>query len=147
MGARRDARELALQAIFALDSNAVSLPATLELVQSEQEIAGSARSFCLELVQGVADNLPRIDQLIDEKSTNWSLNRIGKIELGILRLAVFELIFRPDIPPTVTINEAIEIAKKFGTADSPSFVNGILDEIAALSVKNENSENIPTEEN
>jgi len=79
----------------------------------------------------VRDHRARIDEIISDKSKNWSLERISKVDLGILRMAIFELLFRADIPKNVTINEAIEVAKKFGTKDSPAFINGILDEVAS----------------
>jgi N utilization substance protein B len=87
--------------------------------------------FAEDLVAGVVANRTAIDGLIEEKSKNWALGRMARVDLSILRLAVFELLFRPDIPKNVTINEAIEVAKKFGTEDSPAFVNGILDEVAS----------------
>ena len=86
--------------------------------------------FAEELVKGVTENRAAIDELLTAKSKNWSLERMAKVDLSILRMAIFELLFRADIPKNVTINEAIEVAKKFGTKDSPAFINGILDEVA-----------------
>lgn len=74
----------------------------------------------------VREKMPVIDALIDEKSTGWKTSRMGKVELTILRLAVYEMLFDEDVPSTVAINEAVEIAKKFGGDDTPAFVNGIL---------------------
>lgn len=79
----------------------------------------------------VREKMPMIDQLIDEKSTGWKTGRMGKVELTILRLAVYEMLFDDDVPVTVAINEAVEIAKKFGGDDTPAFVNGILAKVAA----------------
>ena len=90
-----------------------------------------AISFASELVSGVITHLSDIDERIAEKSKHWSMARMARVDLNILRLAVFELLYRPDIPKNVTMNEAIEVAKKFGAEDSASFVNGILDEIAS----------------
>lgn len=93
--------------------------------------------FAEELVKGVSGNRAAIDDLLTVKSKNWSLVRMARVDLCILRIAIYELLYRGDIPKNVTINEAIEVAKKFGTEDSPSFINGILDEIATgLSNKN-----------
>jgi transcription antitermination protein NusB len=72
-----------------------------------------------------------LDKIIKEQSINWSITRMTRVDLNILRIATFELLFRSDIPKNVTMNEAIEVAKKFGTEESSSFINGILDEIAA----------------
>ena len=80
----------------------------------------------------IREKMPMIDILIDEKSTGWKTSRMGKVELTILRLAVYEMLFDEDVPSVVAINEAIEIAKKFGGDDTPAFVNGILAKVAAI---------------
>lgn len=80
----------------------------------------------------VREKMPMIDIMIDEKSTGWKTSRMGKVELTILRLAVYEMLFDEDVPVTVAINEAVEIAKKFGGDDTPAFVNGILAKVAAI---------------
>jgi N utilization substance protein B len=87
------------------------------------------RDFTTTLVTGVIRQRNEIDAFIQECSTNWSLERIGLVERNILRLAIYELCFLPDIPPNVTINEAVEVAKKYGTEEAPAFINGILDRI------------------
>ena len=89
------------------------------------------RGFAEELITGVAANRVEIDRRIEEQSKNWSIARISRVDLNILRIGCFELLYCSEIPRNVTINEAIEVAKKFGTEESPAFVNGILDEIAA----------------
>lgn len=131
MGARRDAREQVVQSLYSLDHNAKALDDTVTLTRNDVELAGPALAFADELLHGVTANLSAIDGRIQQLSKNWALNRIGRIELAILRLAGFELLFRPDIPANVTINEAIEIAKRFGSEDSPAFINGILDELSS----------------
>ena len=130
MGARREGREQALQILYGMESNPVSLPQALHNFREGARGAAASRAFAEELVVGVVEHKAEIDARIEDKSTNWTVPRMARIDLNILRLAVFELVFRPDIPANVTINEAIEIAKKFGTEESPSFVNGILDQIA-----------------
>ena len=80
----------------------------------------------------VREKMPMIDIMIDEKSKGWKTSRMGKVELTILRLAVYEMIFDEDVPSTVAINEAVEIAKKFGGDDPPAFVNGFLAKVAAI---------------
>ena len=131
MGSRRRGRELAVQTLYAMEMN------PSDGLSSVQEFSGDARSdfdatdFAEDLVQGVVTNLSMIDLTIEEKSKNWSKARMPKVDLSILRMATYELLLRNDIPKNVTINEAIEVAKKFGTEESPAFINGILDEIAA----------------
>ncbi len=131
MGVRREGRELALQMLYALDINPLEQREALQLFRDNTRAAGNVRVFAEDLVAGVVANLAAIDGAIEAKSKNWALGRMARVDLSILRLAVYELLFRPDIPKNVTINEAIEVAKKFGTEDSPAFVNGILDEVAS----------------
>jgi N utilization substance protein B len=95
------------------------------------KISFESLDFAEEIVKGVKEKREAIDGVITEKSKNWSIARMARVDLNILRMAIYELLFRTDIPRNVTINEAIEVAKKFGSEDSPGFVNGILDEIAA----------------
>jgi N utilization substance protein B len=131
VGVRREGRELALQILYALDLNPIKMEETLQLFRENSRSVEHVRTFAEELAAGVAANRDEIDKLIAGTSKNWAISRMAKVDLNILRLAVFEIVFRIDIPRNVTINEAIEVAKKFGTEDSPAFINGILDEIAA----------------
>ena len=142
MGLRREARELALQMLYALDANPTTgLRETLQTFREEQnEVVGRVREFAEGLVQGVLDQRDTIDQAIKARSKNWSLTRMPRVDLNVMRLAAYELMFRPDIPKKVSINEAIEIARKFGDKESPAFVNGILDEIEACPKTEESSE-------
>ena len=131
MGLRREGRELALQTLYALDLNPVATNDSLRQLRENARVPATARDFAEELVKGVAANREAIDRRIEEQSKNWSIARISRVDLNILRIALFELLYRSDIPKNVTINEAIEVAKKFGTEESPAFVNGILDEASA----------------
>ena len=131
MGLRREARELALQALYSLDLNPVDTRESLRQLRENTSVRPVVRTFAEELIAGVAANRVEIDRRIEEQSKNWSLARISRVDLNILRIGCYELLFRSEIPRNVTINEAIEVAKKFGTEESPAFVNGILDEIAA----------------
>ena len=142
MGLRREARELALQMMYAIDSNSFTgLHETLQIFREEQsEISGKVREFAEELVQGVEARREIIDEAIKACSKNWSLTRMPRVDLNVMRLAVYELMFRADIPKKVTINEAIEIVRRFGDKDSPAFVNGILDEIKACAKTEQSSE-------
>ena len=91
----------------------------------------AVRLFAETLVRGVISHRPAIDQRLKQAATNWSVERMAAVDLSILRLAAYELLYQPDIPVRVTLNEAIEIAKRYGTKESPSFINGLLDKIAA----------------
>jgi len=122
---------MALQLLYALDMNPTEEYTSLPGEVDGPKVSYEALDFAEDLVKGVTDKRNTIDTIISEKSKNWSISRMARVDLNILRMAIFELLFRNDIPRNVTINEAIEVAKKFGTEDSPAFVNGILDEIAA----------------
>ena len=133
MGHRREARELALQMLYALDSNSsAGVRETLQTFREEQgETIGKVREFAENLVQGVQAQRAIIDEAIRVRSKNWSLSRMPRVDLNVMRLAAYELMFRADIPKKVSINEAIEIVRRYGDKESPAFVNGILDEIEA----------------
>jgi N utilization substance protein B len=130
VGARREGREHAVQALYALELNPATARVALGLFWENHRCQPASREFAQELIAGFLEGKESIDARISANSSNWSLARMGKIDLCIIRLAVYELVFRSEIPKSVTINEAIEIAKKFGSEESPAFVNGILDEVA-----------------
>jgi N utilization substance protein B len=117
--------------LYSLDMNPSNAPSSSRQLLDDVEIDFDAVDFADDLVRGVTENRVLIDQKIHEKSKNWSIPRMARVDLNILRMAIYELLMRSDIPKNVSINEAIEVAKKFGTEDSPAFINGILDEIAA----------------
>ena len=99
--------------------------------------SSKALEFAQELAEGVVEHQEEIDRLIQKYSQNWRLERMNVTDRNILRLATYELLYRPDIPPKVSLNEAIELAKEFGTEDSPAFVNGILDAVYRHEVQRE----------
>ncbi|MGE3538912.1 MAG: transcription antitermination factor NusB [Candidatus Tectimicrobiota bacterium] len=129
MGKRRQSREAALKLLYAVDMTHAALQDMLRAPWVEQIVPDEVRDFTTRLVTGVLQRRDEIDMSIQEYSTNWSLERIGLVERNILRFAIYELCFMPDIPPNVTINEAVEVAKKYGTEEAPAFINGILDRI------------------
>ncbi len=140
MGLRREGRELALQMLYAQDSQKSELRETLRGFRDGVEAVQRVREFAEGLVLGVQEHQTEIDEAIKARSKNWSLSRMPRVDLNIMRLATFELLFRSDIPKKVSINEAIEIAKKFGDKESPAFVNGILDEMVPCDKQEERSE-------
>lgn len=131
MGDRRKSRELALQALFALDLNKTdSWPQMDEfLEQYGGKVSESTRLFFLTLCDGVLENRDKIDSLLDQWARNWKISRMPVVDRNIMRIALFEMLNLSDIPPSVSINEAVEIGKKFGSRDSGPFINGVLDRI------------------
>lgn len=154
MGKRREARERAVQFLFQHDLNPPEdLPAALDQFWDSQRAAALAedkgaatwgekvelpppttdeaavRLFAEPLIKGTLEHRDEADALIKKHARNWELHRIAAVDRNILRLAIYEMLHRDDIPPVVSINEAVDIAKKFSTQDSGKFVNGILDKV------------------
>lgn len=129
MGTRRKARELAMQALYYMDIRKTVCQEALSLYCTSFEPSAQVRPFFMELAQGVMAHQTDIDGIIERFSSNWKLNRMACVDRNILRVAVYELFYCTDIPAKVSINEAIDIGKKFGTDDSGAFINGILDSI------------------
>jgi N utilization substance protein B len=129
---RTKARERALQALYQIDVAASDLDEALSRFwKSFEPVEREVREMADELVRGVAERRREIDDAIEAVSVNWRLDRMAKVDRNVLRLAVFELEFRPDVPVKVAINEAIELGKKYGSESSGAFVNGVLDKIAS----------------
>ncbi len=129
MGYRRQSRELALQFLYGYELNRQEREEALQQFRRQARLPESSRRFAEELIVGVLDRREEIDRLIDSHSQNWNIDRLALVDKQILRLALYELYWREDIPAPVTINEAVEIAKKFSTPQSGQFVNGILDRV------------------
>ena len=130
MGNRRKGRELALQALYQIEMTGDSSSAAVEMFLSHFEGSQDAKNFARRLVAGVVSKRADIDRLIDRCSQHWKLTRMAKVDLVILRMAAYEVLFCPDIPVNVSLDEAIEIGRRFGTADSATFINGVLDQLA-----------------
>jgi transcription antitermination protein NusB len=139
-GSRRQAREAAFQILYRMDGQPAELeqliaqPARLasELSQHFAHflVPEAQREFAAQLASGALLERQKIDQLIQGTRTEWKLSRMAAVDRNLLRLAVYEMLHFMDIPPSVTINEAVELAKQFGEAESPAFINGLLDQIA-----------------
>ena len=129
MGTRRKSREIAIQILYQFEMNRTDLDEGLKLFWAEHPNSKEVSGFAEYLVRGVDDNKEEIDSIIVNAASNWSLKRISPVDRGILREAIFEFIFCKDIPYKVTLNEAIEMGKKFSSEKSGSFVNGILDSV------------------
>ena len=130
MGRRRKTREVALQFLYQLDLHGADDPAQHEAeFWSRNPVTEETHVFGDALVRGTKANQGKIDQIISQFAEHWDLDRMAVVDRNILRLAVYELLWTADVPPKVAINEAIEIAKKFGTKESSRFINGVLDRI------------------
>ncbi len=132
MSVRRRAREIALQVLYQLDISQEDPKEALSVYFENFRPSEKAREFCQRLIEGVCQNRQEIDRLIEENAENWTLKRMTVVDRNILRVATFELMHCPDIPFKASLNEAIELAKKYGTDDSGAFINGILDRIHSL---------------
>ncbi|HDM70449.1 MAG TPA: transcription antitermination factor NusB [Thermotogales bacterium] len=123
-------REAVFKAIFQYDFTKEDPNDALEMIIKEENLDGEIERTCRRFVKGIIENLEKIDSLIKAHLFKWSFNRLSSVDRNVLRLGVYELLFENDIPIEVTLNEAIEIAKKYGSEKSGKFVNGILDRIA-----------------
>ncbi len=130
MRKRTKAREYALKVLYQMemtkDGHAEALKSFWEREPEKEE---SVKEFASQLVKGVADNIKEIDEAITKYATNWQIGRMAVVDRNILRMATFEMLHLDDIPPKVSVNEAVDMAKKYGDKDSGKFVNGILDKI------------------
>ncbi|MEW5773720.1 MAG: transcription antitermination factor NusB [Thermodesulfobacteriota bacterium] len=134
-GTRRGGRRRAFEVLYGLTFVPAESTQALEFAFAETPRAadgdaGDRQDFAWELVRGVWDQRGRLDEIIARFSRHWKIARIARIELTILRLALYEILHLPDVPPRVAINEAVELAKRFGDENSKNFVNGILDAVA-----------------
>jgi transcription antitermination protein NusB len=125
---RRLAREVAFRALFQIDIGKCRSEQALMHSIEGFAVSDEEEKFLRELVVGAADNQVLLDQLIKKHLVKWELDRLSAVDRNLLRLALYEILFRPDIPPAVSINEALELAKKYGsTGEAVGFINGVLD--------------------
>lgn len=129
MGSRRKSREIAIQILYQFEMNPLDIDEGLNLFWTEHKHPEDISQFADFLVRGVEDKKEEIDNLIINASANWSFKRINPVERGILREAIYEFLFCREIPYKVTLNEAIEMGKKFSSENSGSFINGVLDSV------------------
>jgi transcription antitermination protein NusB len=129
---RTKARERAVQALYQIDVSATDLDEALtRFWRSFEPVEREVMDLAETLVRGVARHRREIDDRIEGVSTNWRLDRMARVDRNVLRLAVHELLHRPEVPVKVVINEAIELGKKFGSESSGAFINGVLDRVAS----------------
>ena len=129
MGNRSRAREAALKTLYQMDVTRDSPAEALKIFFRHHRVAVSSQPFVARLVEGTTQHLAEIDPLLRRHATNWTLERMAIVDRNILRLGAYELLYETETPPKVVINEAVDLAKRFGTADSGKFVNGVLDSI------------------
>ena len=130
MSARRKARELTLKALYAYEISGSDAQQVSDDIISASQIKEEAKRFSRILFEKVLQNIEKIDDLIKGSVKSWDFSRIGLVEKNILRIGVCELLFLSDIPVAITINEAIELGKKYGGKDAKNFINGVLDFMA-----------------
>ena len=128
-GKRRIGREAAIQFLYSNELNVDTNPEQMDAFWELRPLRQDARIFATELVIGVLKHREAIDSVLTKKLENYRLERLAAVDRNILRLAIYEILFREDVPNPVVINEAIEIAKRFASTESSSFVNGLLDSI------------------
>ena len=129
MGKRREARELALKFLYQTEFNSNSPDSELNSFCDRANVSEEIQNFTQTLIKNIFFHKKEVDELLEKISANWATDRMAVIDKNILRLGICELLFDPTTPPKVVINEAVEIAKKFGTEESPDFINGILDKV------------------
>jgi len=131
MGSRRQARIIAFQSLFSRDLNPKELDELLSLSWMDQkereELEPDVLFFTRLLISGTVEHWKEIDSVIEGQLRNWQFDRVGKVDLALLRISVFQMLFVKDIPPKVVIDEAIDISKRFASDDSYRFINGVLD--------------------
>lgn len=130
MGARSTGREAALQMLFSLEAGGGSPTRVVATYWRETPGDPEGREYADELVHGVADELAAVDEAVRKASTNWRLERMARVDRNVLRLGAWELMRRTDVPRAVILDEAVELAKRYGSEESGAFVNGVLDRVA-----------------
>jgi len=129
MGKRRKSRELVMQFLYQHDFTGEGDEAAVDLFLKDQELDEESYGFCKKLVGGTLSKREEIDKLLNKYADNWDISRIAAVDRNVIRMALYEMLYLKDIPAIVSINEAVDIAKKYSTAESGKFVNGILDKI------------------
>ena len=129
MASRRQSRIVAMQMLYQIHLTNEPIQLVTDKFWQSQDISVELRPFALQLVEGVTSNLETIDVELQATSKNWKLHRMPIVDLSILRIATYEILYISEIDPATSINEAVEIAKSYSTPNSPKFINGVLDNI------------------
>lgn len=131
---RRASREIAMKLLYQLEFQKDDREEQINYVLEENSLIDKDREYVTDVVEGVAKNLSYLDKIIEDLSKGWRIGRISKVDLSIMRLSIYEICFRNDIPYSVSVNEAVELAKKYSNEDAGSFVNGILSKVSKVMV-------------
>jgi len=131
---RRASREVAMKLLYQLEIQRDDREEQIKTALEENSLTQSDADYLLDVIEGVNNNLPYIDKIIEKSSKSWKINRLSKVDLSILRLGIYEISYRDDIPFSVSINEAVELAKKYSGDEAGSFINGVLGKVATLRV-------------
>ena len=131
---RRASREIAMKLLYQLEFQKDDREEQINYVLDENSLIDKDREYVTDVIEGVAKNLSYLDKVIEDLSKGWNIGRISKVDLSIMRLSIYEICFRNDIPYSVSVNEAVELAKKFSNEDAGSFVNGILSKVSKIMV-------------
>lgn len=129
---RRAAREIAMKLVYQLDIQKDSREEQIRQTLEQENLNENDTNYILDVVEGVFKNVEQIDKTIETYSKGWKLSRISKVDLSILRLSIYEINFREDIPFNVSVNEAVELAKSYSGEESSSFINGILGKVSKV---------------
>lgn len=139
MRLRSKAREVTLHILYEIEISKIEVMLAFKVYLENNPQRQEVIDFSTSLIEGVTKNLAQLDSLIKKYVKNWEIDRMAVIDRNILRMACFELLFLEEVPPKVSINEAIELAKRFGDLDSPRFVNGVLDKIYKMETRKVNA--------
>jgi len=131
---RRVSREVAMKLVYQTAIQKSDREWQLDFALENKSFTNKDRQYIKDIVYGIFNNIEELDSLIEKHAIGWKLNRISKVDLSILRIGIYEILFREDIPYNVSINEAVEMAKKYSTREAGSFINGILSKIPKLQV-------------
>jgi len=133
---RRTARELAFKLLFQMELQKSDIDEQIEVFFEENEAEEKQKKYIIDVVRGTRKEIAEIDKRVGKYLKGWKLGRLSKTDLSILRLAVYEILNRDDIPQNVSINEAVELAKTYGSEESAAFINGVLGQIVKENLKN-----------
>jgi N utilization substance protein B len=127
---RRASREVAMKLLYQLEMQRDDREAQIGIFLEENSLAGKDREYVTDVIEGVDKNIAYIDKTVEVLSRGWKIGRLSKVDLSIMRLSIYEICFRSDIPYSVSVNEAVELAKKYSSEDAGSFINGILSKVS-----------------
>ena len=137
---RRASREAAMKLLYQLEFQKDDKKEQIELALEDESFTQKDKQYIEDIIEGVLSNVDLIDSIIENKATGWKIGRLSKIDLSILRIGIYEILKRNDIPYSVSVNEAVELAKKYSNEDAGAFVNGLLAKVSKDDQKNEQEE-------